>query len=99
MEPEQHLAATLFTATGKMATVIARLDCRSAAVAIGDGWAEGSVAILTRRGMRLFGTLRRDEHGAALFVFDDPLDDWQRDVVLDQPCSRRPIVIRERIAA
>lgn len=94
-----NLAATLFTASGKMATIIDLLDQASATVRAGDGWSEGSVAILIRHGVRVFGTLRHDEAGRACVAFDDPLDGWRRDLFIDRRQSSRPIVIKERLAA
>ena len=107
MEPEQGvacagssgLAATLFTVAGKRATVIDLLDRISATVTADDGWAEGSVAILIRHGVRVFGTLRRDDDGQARVAFDDPLEGWRRDRFIDHRRTGRPIVIRERLAA
>lgn len=94
-----QLAATLFTVAGKRAIVVDLLDQASATVTAGDGWSDGSVAILIRHGVRVFGTLHRDGDGRACVAFDDPLEGWRRDLFIDRRQSRRPIVIKERLAA
>ena len=107
MEPEQGVAcagsagltATLFTTAGKRTAVIDLLDRASATVTAADDWLEGSIAILIRHGVRIFGTLRRDDDGRARVAFDDPLEGWRRDRFIDHRRTGRPIVIRERLAA
>ena len=105
MEAEQSvaigrgLAATLFTASGKMATIVDLLDEGSAMIAADDRWSEGSIAILIRHGVRVFGTVRHVADGRVRIAFDDPLEGWQRDLFVDRQHARRPIVIKERLAA
>lgn len=93
------LAATLFTAAGKMATIVDLIDTGTATLTAGEGWSDGSIAILIRHGVRVFGTLRRGADGTALVAFDDPLEGWRRDLFIDRRRSSRPIVIKERLAA
>ncbi|WP_242097887.1 hypothetical protein [Sphingomonas sp. CROZ-RG-20F-R02-07] len=85
------LSAALFTAGGKRAALIEALDATSARVAGGGGCQDGSVAILVRHGIRVFGTLHRTDDEGARLDFDDPLDGWRQARFLDDRGALRPV--------
>ena len=86
------LPAALFTAAGKRTALVEALDATSARVAAGEGCPDGSVAILVRHGIRVFGTLHRTDEGAR-FDFDDPLDGWRQARFLNMGQARRPVIV------
>lgn len=93
------ISATLFTAMGKRAAAVRLIDAHVAEMVTDPACPEGSIAILVRHGVRIFGTLHGGAGGSARFVFDDPLDDARRTRFVDARRCARPIIVRGRLAA
>lgn len=93
------LSAALFTASGKRAATVEALEAGSARVAVGEECPDGSIAILVRHGVRVFGTLHRIAEAVARIDFDDPLDGWRQAKFIDDRRPLRPVVVAGCVAA
>jgi hypothetical protein len=93
------LPAALFTATGKRAATVEALDAHSARVTVGEGCPDGSIAILVRHGVRVFGTLHRTVDQGTRLEFDDPLDGWRQARFVENCRPLRPVIVADGLAA
>lgn len=91
--------AMLFTASGKVAVAILDLNANTAVIEPQAVVANGAIALLTRHGVRVFGTIEPIDANLLAMRFDEPLEGWRRERFVDRANSKTSVTIHELQAA
>ena len=81
------MPASLFSCDGKLAVSLLALTDETVLVATRIAPRPGSVAVLSRNGVRLTGTVEAADGPCLTLRFDDPLEDWRRDWLIGAACD------------